>query len=213
MNNKLISMGIEPFRTDRFEHVLLGDVVHAHLRLCDDDTEVHRREMVRACFSAIEGMFFLMKQSFLDHPNCSEILSIHERAALSEESYQVAKNGRVTLQTRYTALPSMYKFLIRLAERTHPEYCNDTINARSWNAFLGAHGVRNRLTHPKDLDDLKVSRKEANTCLAAVLRVVVLAVDIATLNRQWAEAEISRLSPEFPNPFVERDIDDPAHSE
>jgi hypothetical protein len=69
------------------------------------------------------------------------------------------------------------------------------------------------LTHPKDLDDLKVSRKEANTCLAAVLRVVVLAVDIATLNRQWAEAEISRLSPEFPNPFVDRDIDDPAHPE
>jgi hypothetical protein len=42
---------------------------------------------------------------------------------------------------------------------------------------------------------------------------VVLAVDIATLNRQWAEAEISRLSPEFPNPFVDRDIDDPAHPE
>lgn len=36
-------------------------------------------------------------------------------------------------------------------------------------------------------------------------------LDIATLNRQWAEAEIDKLSPEFPNPFVDRDIDGPAH--
>jgi hypothetical protein len=213
MDDKLISMGIEPFRNDRFEHVLLGDVVHAHLRLRDDDTEVHRREIVIACFSAIEGMFFLIKKSFLDHPNCAEIFSIHERAALSEESYQVARTGRVTLQTKYTPLPSMYKLIIRLAEKIHPEYRNNTIDSRSWIGFLDAHGVRNRLTHPKDLDDLRVSRKEANICLAAVLRVVVLAVDIATLNRQWAEAEISKLSPEFANPFGDGDIGEVAHSD
>lgn len=196
-------MGIEPFREDRFEHVILGDVVHAYLRLDEDDIEIHRRELIRSCFSAIEGLFFLMKRSFLEHPNAEQLFSIHERAALIDESYQVKENGKVASQTRYFPLPNTYKLLLCLAERVHAGYRNDTINPHSWNSFLRAVNVRHRLTHPKDLTDLQISRKDADICLAACLRVVALAVDTSALNRQWADNELSKLSPEIPNPLRE----------
>jgi hypothetical protein len=201
MKDRLIAMGIEPFREDRFEHVILGDVVHAHLRLHEDDIEIHRRELIRSCFSAIEGLFFLIKKSFLEHPNAEQLFSIHERAELLDESYQVKDNGKVANQTRYFPLPNTYKLLLGLAERVHADYRNDTINPHSWNSFLKAVNVRHRLTHPKDLTDLQVTRKDANICLAACLRVVVLAVDTSALNRQWADNELSKLSPGIPNPL------------
>jgi hypothetical protein len=201
MKDRLIAMGLEPFRDDRFEHVILGDVVHAYLRLDEDDIEIHRRELIRSCFSAIEGLFFLMKKSFLEHPDAEQLFSIHERAALLDESYQVKDNGKVASQTRYFPLPNMYKLLIGLAERVHRDYQNNTINSHSWDSFLKAVNVRHRLTHPKDLTDLQVSRKDANICLAACLRVVVLAVDTSALNRKWADNELSKLSPGIPNPL------------
>jgi hypothetical protein len=201
MKDRLIAMGIEPFREDRFEHVILGDVVHAHLRLDEDDIEIHRRELIRSCFSAIEGLFFLIKKSFLEHPNAEQLFSIHERAALLDESYQVKDNGKVANQARYFPLPNTYKLLLGLAERIHADYRNDTITPHSWNSFLKAVNVRHRLTHPKDLTDLQVSRKDSNICLAACLRVVVLAVDTSALNRQWADNELSKLSPGIPNPL------------
>jgi len=201
MKDRLIAMGIEPFREDMFEHVILGDVVHAYLRLDEDDIEIHRRELIRSCFSAIEGLFFLMKKSFLEHPNAEQLFSIHERAALLDESYQVKDNGKVASQTRYFPLPNTYKFLLGLAERVHAVYRYKTINPHSWNSFLKAVNVRHRLTHPKYVTDLQVSRKDANICLAACLRVVVLAVDTSALNRQWADNELSKLSPGIPNPL------------
>lgn len=201
MKDRLIAMGLEPFRDDRFEHVILGDVVHAYLRLDEDDIEIHRRELIRSCFSAIEGLFFLMKKSFLEHPDAEQLFSIHERAALLDESYQVKDNGKVASQTRYFPLPNMYKLLIGLAERAHRDYQNNTISSHSWDSFLKAVNVRHRLTHPKDLTDLQVSRKDANICLAACLRVVVLAVDTSALNRKWADNELSKLSPGIPNPL------------
>jgi hypothetical protein len=101
----------------------------------------------------------------------------------------------VTPQIRFAPLPNTYKLIVALAERVYPDYSDDTLTPSSWSCFLKALGVRNRLTHPKNLSDLQVSRKDSNFCYAAFLRVLALAIDILHLDRQTAWAEINKIQP------------------
>jgi hypothetical protein len=110
------------FREDSFTHVLVGDVVAANTRLEADDTPVHRRELIRTPFAAIEGLHWQLKRDVLRHAEVVTNLSAHEYAALMEESYSVNEKGTVRSQPRFLPLPTAIRLVVSIVQRYRPEY-------------------------------------------------------------------------------------------
>jgi hypothetical protein len=65
-------------------HQLIGDYTAIHARLETDKSATTRRELVRAAFSAVEGLLWQLRQSIVTDAVLFAQLTIYERAALAE---------------------------------------------------------------------------------------------------------------------------------
>lgn len=165
------------FRHDSFTHVLVGDVVAANARLEADDTQVHRRELIRTTFAAIEGLHWQLKRDVLRHAEVVTNLSAHEYAALVEETYSVDEKGIVTSQPRFLPLPTAIRLVVTIVQRYRPEYQLDYQHV-GWSNLRAAVEVRNRLVHPKTLEELLVSNREVSQALSAFNWLLALVIEV-----------------------------------
>ena len=165
------------FRQDSFTHVLVGDVVAANARLEADDTPVHRRELIRTTFAAIEGLHWQLKRDVLRHAEVVTKLSAHEYAALMEESYSVDEKGIVRSQPRFLPLPTAIRLVVSIVQRYRPEYQLDYQHV-GWSNLRTAVEVRNRLVHPKTLEELSVSDREVSQALSAFNWLLALVIEV-----------------------------------
>jgi hypothetical protein len=142
----------------------MNDVTVADARLEEKDSQVARRDVIRATFSAIEGMLWRTKQGMLSHASrASESLSAHELAALKEESYVAREDGRVSPQPRYLPTAISIRVAARVAEKLFEGYKVD-FGLIGWECLQRAIDVRNRILHPKTRTDLHISDKEIADC-------------------------------------------------
>lgn len=176
-----------PPKQASFTRLLVGDVTHANERIEADDPQSARRDYVRCVFSAIEGMFWRLRMDVLPHAEGLVDLTPHERAALTEETYSVDHQGAVHLQPRYIALPALIRLLVKIIQRMHEGY-NVDFNHMGWQNLQSAIRVRNRLTHPKSIDDLHVSDKDIKQCTSGFFWFLALNVEALELLRDQLAA-------------------------
>lgn len=135
--------------------MLDGDVWTAMRDAHASDTA--RRAAVRAIFAAIEAMLWIQKQGLL--ATCAEKLSRPEVVMLTEEGYGSDDRGNIKVKKRNIRLRDNIRLTFRIASEAFPKFSPDFGNPM-WDKLVRSIGVRNRLMHPKGVEDLAVSDDE-----------------------------------------------------
>lgn len=165
------------FREDTFTHVLMGDVLAAYERAQSDDALVHRREVVRAVFAALEGLHWRLKRHVHDHASAFKSLTPHEHAALLEETYSVDHKGVVRSQPKFLPLDTAIRLVVGIVTRYLPAYTLD-FNHVGWKNLKSSIAVRHRLTHPKSIADLTVTDKELSEAMSAFSWLLAFVLEV-----------------------------------
>jgi hypothetical protein len=108
---------------------------------------------VRAMFTMIEGSVFNLKQIAL-------ALSKHGKGSFSQASMI-----KVQRSHRLNSSPCLRtsKFAFLSAARAFGVAYELKVDDGGWNGFKDALVIRNRITHPKSIDDLQLSDNEIQT--------------------------------------------------
>ena len=165
-------MPIDPFALKGMFETLAGDIEES-LKLAEasGDSPFARRTYVRSFFAAVEGWFNIIATILLLEPILHRVpLTSGEVAVLSDESYEVDEKGAVLARSaRFVPLYRRVRLAFALTARTSgSDYVLD-VSGRGWKAFRHAIEIRNRLMHPKSIDDLAVTDVEMKTILEAQL--------------------------------------------
>jgi hypothetical protein len=178
---------VTAFRQDSYTHVLIGDFVDAAERLKNSDSPINRRALVRAAFSGVEGLLWSLKQHVFAHARDLAKLTIHEQAALLEETYSVDPGGEVRPQPRFLPTATSIRLAVRAAQKVSGSY-NLDFGHRGWQRLQNAIDVRHRIVHPKDLAALTVTDAEIADCIGGFHWLLALCIEL----REEIKAEITK---------------------
>jgi hypothetical protein len=184
-------LGFQNAPMSDFLTTLAEDTQEAARRCRSQDTPVHRREFIRSLFAAAEGFAWHLKRDVFAHTEVR--LADHERAALREETYTVSDNGNVKVQTRFLPLISSLRLAIRIVQRYRSTYVID-FNDKGWDGLVKSVEVRNRLVHPKTIDDLAVTNEEVERASAGLDWLMKAQLDIAAAMRDESYKSIDLMA-------------------
>ncbi len=144
---------------------LMADAIEAVVEAVISESQVKLRGAFRSVFAAVEGTTHYLKGEAL---RGADGLEPEELALLREEGYGLSSRGDVTTVRR--RLPAAFNFLfaVHMASRSVVPEVGDMDRDEGWAALQRAIAVRHRLTHPRKIDDLVVSRDETLSLLEAM---------------------------------------------
>lgn len=151
--------------------LLLLDDAHAAEELLElSDGQFQRRAYVRSTIAVIEGTIWLLKRTCLgaSDPNKSRRLSIAEFAMLSDQTYELKRNGEVRTSTKFLKLADNLRFTIKTCNRLFGCNLDLQVGDAAWDRFLNTVEVRNRITHPKVVADFDIADREIEDCKQVV---------------------------------------------
>lgn len=151
-----------------FYGILGYDAVDAMNRMGANDSQSVRRDFVRTAFAAIEGWLWNYRQEVQFTISAVRDFSALEESAFAETSYMISESGKLREQLRFTSTATMFRFVTRIAEEQYGEPLVD-FTSSDWQNFVDAIAIRNRVTHPKSITDLKLSDFDIATVKAALL--------------------------------------------
>lgn len=147
--------------------VLGVDIVESENRLARKDSEVERRNRVRATFALFEGSIAVMKRMCL---HAAEIgldnVTEGELALLRERVYALDK-GHVVVKPHFIELKQNVRFTLRMVARRQKTDASPDYSGVGWQAFRDAIKIRNRITHPRSPADCRVSNEDLATVRSA----------------------------------------------
>ena len=139
------------------------------------ETQAVRRDLVRSLHATMEGVVWTYREHVVSAAKSLGELSPHEEIAFSEESVRVSEKGTISMQRRSLTIASTIRLTTRIAKRLHPAVTSD-FDTKNWANFRSSVTTRNRLTHPKTMGDLAVSKAEASSCIAALYWLIELTI-------------------------------------
>lgn len=142
-----------------FLSILIGDVIVASDLLRTNDTAAERRNLVRSTLAGIEGLVWIARESVRDSLETLDELTPLASMALREQTYMIANNGDIIEQIRFVTLPAMIQLVCRQAARIVPDL-NVRFDSVGWSQLKKAIEIRNRVTHPKSLEDLTITESD-----------------------------------------------------
>jgi hypothetical protein len=153
-----------PSNLSPLQHLVptLQDDVKLLLQQIDKDpADVTRRSLVRAVFSYIEATLHAMKDAALDaHEQKHMIFSAADLAMLREETYFIDDRGVAKSRSAFSQTPANIRFTIaKFGESTFSPY-RVVGSEEDWATLSDSISLRNRLVHPKRLEDLSISDAE-----------------------------------------------------
>ncbi|MGZ8174300.1 MULTISPECIES: hypothetical protein [Methylobacter] len=155
--------------TDEFFYLLIDDVLAATTTWKDEQSDFTRRCYIRSVMSFIEGNTSRFKQvSLWVHENVQSIFSAEEIVCLKEETVYLKDNGKTGVKDMHIKmLPNLRFALESYARVKNIELKLDT-DGEGWNAIKAAINKRDKITHPKTIDDFKVTEGEISLFEKAV---------------------------------------------
>ena len=119
-------------------------------------------------FASVEGLVAFLKQSIVElPPHYAKHYSAGELALIREEMYHLDNNGDIQVSNRRLPLDLNFKFSIKMFMKEVASETKLDTESDGWRSFKEALSVRNRLTHPRQLEDLDVQSNELQTLLKA----------------------------------------------
>lgn len=171
---------------------LLIDVIGSIERFNTYDQQPARRDLVRTVHAAIEGLVWVYREHIKSAALSVDAITQEEQAALSDVSYHVAENGKISSQQRYISTAAAIRLTTRIANRLDPEFLVN-FGTEQWEKFRYAIEIRNRVTHPKRHADLEISDNDISTCLTAFFWFL----EFATLAMEAANTAVANYTREF----------------
>lgn len=107
----------------------------------------------------------------------------------------MTEQGNVTTQRRYIPLTASIRLCTKLARRLD-EDLTISFDDSDWQDFRSFIKIRNRLTHPKTTDDLKISSGEARLCITAffwISDIVTCGMEAANKARKQYLSDFERI--------------------
>lgn len=152
---------IEVLRDDWLD---VTELLRESEELYEDNIQLNRRTLVRTLFAFVEGTLYAMKQQILVEYSLDRVqLSPAEFAILSEEAYTLKESGLLRAIKNYLQIKANVKFTLPFfAEKndTNFEFTPSLKDNPIWQDFCSGVEIRNRLMHPKALEDLNVKDEE-----------------------------------------------------
>ncbi|MEG8219939.1 hypothetical protein OSJ57_04810 [Sphingomonas sp. HH69] len=142
-----------------FLRILADDVQHALDRTAASDIESDRRNLLRTIISAAEGISWVYRAHVLFMAKEFDAATPLIELAFAEATYAVNEQGQIVEQARYISMTAM----IRLTTKVAQSICADLnvdFGSQGWQSLRDTIKLRNRITHPKNADDLAISVEE-----------------------------------------------------
>jgi hypothetical protein len=149
-------------------HALALDLVESERRLpeaADSDDHANYqsafRVATRSLFALIEGITFMMKRLAYEVGRAHGVeFTRAEITALLEETSDVNEKGCATAKRFTIQLKNNVRFAFRMLSKVFKSDYQVDVSGADWDRFLNAVSIRNRLMHPKRLEDLTLSVDE-----------------------------------------------------
>ncbi|WP_299974603.1 hypothetical protein [uncultured Pseudoteredinibacter sp.] len=123
-----------------------------------------RRSYIRAVLSALEGVLYTLREDIIRHGDLGSF-SPKQRAKLLEKVY---RNGVVQSADKYLPLEEAIKFMPKcFARHMGIKGFEFPHGDEGWARMKEAIRIRNKITHPKCLNDLNVSVADLATVATA----------------------------------------------
>ena len=145
---------------------LFLDVDEAMSRQAQTDTPTNRRGLLRTFVAAVEGLAWMSREHVMEVAETMGLLSDDERRALSETTYFVGEDGKISEQRRFISTTAMVRLTARIAANCalgdQPDF-----GVEGWENLKQTIRLRNRITHPKAETDLIVSVEDISRARSA----------------------------------------------
>lgn len=124
---------------------------------------IWRRNAIQTLFSYIDGMLHRLRLvAYYTHRLGKQTFSRSEVAMMLEENYEVRDGHAQSYPSHIHLLKDQIVFSFRVYAQAYNIEAQVDLEDSGWELLLKAHHVRNRVTHPKNTEDLKVSAEEIN---------------------------------------------------
>jgi hypothetical protein len=151
-------------RADELLFPLLDDVEESFRLLDIQDTQFNRRTYVRTIFALFEGWSFYIRQTlireiFKSGLKSNDPMLIQRLSLLMDNSATLTDVGNIKLISQ--RIPFIKQFAFTL--RSYAELVNlnpDYFVNNGWVNFRNAVSIRNRITHPRTQNDLKITQHD-----------------------------------------------------
>jgi hypothetical protein len=144
-------------------NTFLSDIREAENRMRRPDaTDFDRKTYIRTFFAYVEGLIGSIKDAALAAKDPHRTPA--ELAMLREETYFLDEKGRAEKKRALLNIKANVLFAFRVMGRgfgVH-DFAADT-SVDGWRAFSDAVAIRNRLTHPRSLDQSRVTLEDVAT--------------------------------------------------
>jgi len=148
---------------DSLFHILVDDVIAASKTWKDNSCGFTRRSYIRTVITLIEGNTSRFKQAALwIHANDHAVFSPEEMTCLKEESVSLKENGKVHVKSLPIPLLTNLSFALDCYCRAMNKPFHLDKSLEGWQSLKKAVAIRNRITHPKSIDDLHISDEDLN---------------------------------------------------
>jgi len=188
MNKEKVE-AVEAYKEILDENNVMLNEMNAELHKCrehvknEPENEELRRIAIRTLFSNIEAMCHRLKLSTLYYARKKRMnLKTQEIAIINEESFFLADNGVVKIKNIYLKTTGHVRFVFKIFAHVFNSKFKLDVKGQDWENFQDAINIRNRVTHPKYLSDMKITKPD--------FKKVVRAYD-------WFVASVNRLAKEI----------------
>jgi len=127
----------------------------------DVSGSVWRRIFIRSLFAYIEGTCYRLKQDV----KLFKKPSPKEDSFISEKTYALDEKGSIKERDFYLRPEGNLRFAFRIYAECFGSDFKLKTDGNGWDAYKRALVIRNRITHPKKIEDLKIPDGEW-TCIA-----------------------------------------------
>lgn len=117
-----------------------------------------RRSLVRAIFALVEGMSFCLRVGLLEEKENE--LPHATVMALQELQIEIANEGQVKLKSIKTSIMNLLRLTVREYSSMYPGELKIKCTGADFEGLVKTVRVRDRLMHPRSLDDLTVTDGE-----------------------------------------------------
>ena len=148
--------------------VLNADFVYAREAAIQNPTEFHKRTLVRTCFALIEGLAYQLRHVTLATLQDTDFLSEGELAVLKETMHRLNQSGDIEDRDNFQTTLPMMLFTLRVYAKNHGACFEPKTSDNGWSCLKKAVKIRDRLMHPKSLQDLSITDDEGAIFSAGV---------------------------------------------
>ncbi|WP_290517279.1 hypothetical protein [Alcanivorax sp.] len=111
---------------------------------------------IRALFSTLEGILFAFRIEVVESDKFKLIFDLPSQAKILEKKLD-PNNYCITKKTRYLTFKQAVKYSCRSLARVKGKNPDDLpFKGPDWSNVLEANKIRDRITHPKSVDDLVI---------------------------------------------------------